>query len=224
MHDLRKALPISKEEEVAYFTAYKKAAGYTKIAIRDRIIQANLRFVWKVAREYECGGKFSAIDLYGYGVEGLIHSIDLFDYTKEFKLISYAVWHIKNKILQHMRASGVIRIPGKRRKECDIEIKSLYQGIGCGSDDTEILLIDTIEDYSFRADLHSDQAESQSIYNSLLEGLSADERDLVLDFYKITENEGQKEIAKTHNRSREWARQTRKRAMRRLHKDSRNYV
>jgi len=77
----------------------------------EKLIEANLRFVVSVAKQYQNQG-FSLSDLISEGNLGLIKAIERFDETKGFKFISYAVWWIRQSILQalaeHLR---VVRLP-----------------------------------------------------------------------------------------------------------------
>lgn len=80
---------------------------------KDILVKANLRFVISVAKSYYHRGKFITLsDLINQGNIGLIESIDRFDPYKGFKLISYAVWHIRKEIIQYISSySRHVSIP-----------------------------------------------------------------------------------------------------------------
>ena len=77
----------------------------------DRLVQANLRFVVSVAKQYQHQG-MNLNDLINEGNLGLIRAAQKFDETKGFKFISYAVWWIRQAISQAViEQSKIIRIP-----------------------------------------------------------------------------------------------------------------
>jgi len=78
---------------------------------KDKLVKANLRFVISVAKKYQNYGVDFA-DLIGAGNQGLLKSLNFFDENKNFKLITYAVWWIRQHILLAMaNHSRVVKIP-----------------------------------------------------------------------------------------------------------------
>lgn len=105
--DIAREDMVSAEEEV--ILAQKIKTG-DKAAL-ERLVRANLRFVVSVAKQYQNQG-ISLPDLINEGNVGLIKAAQRFDETKGFKFISYAVWWIRQSILQAVaEQSRLVRLP-----------------------------------------------------------------------------------------------------------------
>ncbi|MEA3452114.1 MAG: RNA polymerase sigma factor RpoD/SigA [Bacteroidota bacterium] len=98
---------INSDEEVEL--AQKIQNGDIKAL--EKLVNANLRFVISVAKQYQSQG-LNLPDLISEGNIGLIKAANRFDYTKGFKFISYAVWWIRQTILQALAEnSRIVRLP-----------------------------------------------------------------------------------------------------------------
>lgn len=108
MREVRKCSPITAEEEVELA---KRIVEGDKKAL-DKLVTSNLRFVIKIVKRYQNQG-IPIADLINEGNYGLTIAASRFDHTKGFKFISYAIWWIKQSILQCLNEnSRTVRLPG----------------------------------------------------------------------------------------------------------------
>ncbi len=107
LHEIGKVDLLSTDEEVSLARRIKQGDS---IAL-NRLIKANLRFVVSVAKQYQNQG-LSLPDLINEGNLGLIKAAQRFDETRGFKFISYAVWWIRQSILQALAEQArIVRLP-----------------------------------------------------------------------------------------------------------------
>ena len=107
LHEIGKVELLSAEKEVELAKRIKKGDR----AALETLIKANLRFVVSVSKQYQNQG-LSLPDLINEGNLGLIKAAKRFDETRGFKFISYAVWWIRQSILQALaEQSRIVRLP-----------------------------------------------------------------------------------------------------------------
>lgn len=107
LQEIGKVELISSEEEVRLAALIRQGCQKSL----DRLTKANLRFVVSVAKQYQNQG-LSLPDLINEGNLGLIKAAQRFDETRGFKFISYAVWWIRQSILQALaEQSRIVRLP-----------------------------------------------------------------------------------------------------------------
>ena len=110
LRDIARYKPLPANEEIKMAARIKKG---DKKAL-EALIKANLRFVVSVSRNYQNQG-MSLVDLINEGNLGLIKAATRFDEKKNFKFISYAVWWIRQAILQGLAdSSRIVKIPLNR--------------------------------------------------------------------------------------------------------------
>ena len=105
--ELKKPLyePLDKEVEL----------NYIKLGRKDEVIQANLRFVLNIARHYIVQ-RVDVEDLVFSGNHGLIEAYDTFDPSKGTKFISWAVYLIREKMMECIREHQAIKLSKKAKK------------------------------------------------------------------------------------------------------------
>ena len=108
--EIGRAPLISIDEEIELAQKIRKGGPEGERA-KDKLVTANLRFVVSVAKQYQHQG-LTLTDLIDEGNIGLIKAAQKFDETRGFKFISYAVWWIRQSILQAIaEQSRIVRLP-----------------------------------------------------------------------------------------------------------------
>jgi RNA polymerase primary sigma factor len=129
LREINKIPLLTREQEVTLARSAKDGSQDAK----DKLIQANLRFVVNVAKKYQNQG-LTLSDLISEGNLGLITAVDKFDVEKGYHFISYAVWWIKQSILKAIcEKSRMIRLPLNRANEL-LQIEKVKREIGSNKD------------------------------------------------------------------------------------------
>ena len=223
---------VSPEEEVELAQRIRK--GDQKAL--EKLTRANLRFVVSVAKQYQNQG-LSLPDLINEGNLGLIKAAEKFDETRGFKFISYAVWWIRQSILQALaEQSRIVRLPLNQvgslnkinkalskfeqeheRQPSSEELSEMIEG-----EDNNLLDVLPNDD--------SPSADKSLVNESLnveieraLSTLSSREREIIKSFFGIGSQEMTlEEIGERFGLTRERVRQIKEKAIRRLKSPSRS--
>jgi len=129
LREINKIPLLTRDEEVHLAQDARDGSQDAK----DKLIQANLRFVVNVAKKYQNQG-LTLSDLISEGNLGLITAVDKFDVDKGYHFISYAVWWIKQSILKAIcEKSRMIRLPLNRANEL-LQIEKVKREISSNKD------------------------------------------------------------------------------------------
>lgn len=110
LNEISRERMISPEEE-AELGRKLHGKGAEAERAKERLVRANLRFVVSVAKQYQ-GRSLSLEDLINEGNIGLVKAVNHFDETRGFKFISYAVWWIRQSIIEAIGVkSRAVRVP-----------------------------------------------------------------------------------------------------------------
>lgn len=110
LHEINKIPLLTPDEEVSLIKKVRENVP----GARNMVVRANLRFVVSIAKTFQ-GKGLPLVDLISAGNIGLIYATEKFDETRGFRLISYAVWWIRQSIWTYLQESNrVVRLPGNK--------------------------------------------------------------------------------------------------------------
>jgi RNA polymerase primary sigma factor len=240
--EVRKTDTINGDKEVELA---KRIKNGDQGAIEE-LVSANLRFVISIAKDYQNGG-LPLSDLISEGNYGLITAAKRFDHTKGYKFISYAVWWIRQSILQSLNENGrMVRLPAnvinkitKNKKELEKMGANFheydYDNNNIENDYPYVLslsshmnedgdeLIDLIEDKSVKRPDHDLMNEGDMKYeiNQALSYLSERERNIIECYFGLNgERMTLEMIGEEYNLTKERVRQIKEKAIRKLRYNS----
>ena len=217
---------VTPEEEVELAQRIRKG---DPVAL-EKLTRANLRFVVSVAKQYQNQG-LSLPDLINEGNLGLIKAAEKFDETRGFKFISYAVWWIRQSILQALaEQSRIVRLPlnqvGSLNKINKALSKFEQENERQPSNEELSEMIDVPKDKisdTLRADRGLVNESLNTEIERALSTLTDREREIVKSFFGIGCQEMTlEEIGERFGLTRERVRQIKEKAIRRLKSPSRS--
>jgi len=239
LKDVRKSVIITQDKELELA---KRIVNGDQKAIEE-LTKANLRFVISVAKDYQNQG-LSLSDLISEGNYGLIIAAKRFDHTKGFRFISYAVWWIKQSIMQSLNEnSRMVRLPanvinqmGKDRKEREKNVSddtwvssyndspypgtiSLNQNINENGD--ELLDVIPNPNADMPDNVVSDDESLKYHLNTLLSVLTEREKDIVECYFGLGGTKMTLEsIGEEYGLTKERVRQIKEKAIKKLRHNS----
>ena len=129
LQDVAKTKVMTTDEEKSLFIEYNSTTdSVRKEQIKSQIIQSNLRFVLKVAIYYNRITGVDLNDLMNEGTLGLFNAFRKYDYTKNIKFISLAVWDIRCMISKFLEENDLVRVPAHLKMELNKLRKNINKG------------------------------------------------------------------------------------------------
>lgn len=209
--ELKKYKPMSKSKERRLLKQCKRG----NIKAKNEIIEANLRFVFDIAKLYT-GRGVPISDLISDGNMGLLKAIDKFDETKDVKFISYAVWWIRQAMsesIKKRKSVNFVEIEPNENNDSIIDSKI--------SDDDEDDISDS-RDSSYSNEQEEKKKEvsrnQKDMVSKIITSLNERERKIIESYYGLN-NEKELtliEIGEKYNLSSERIRQIKISALRKL--------
>ena len=207
--DLKKYRPLTKAKERRLLKKCKKG----NLKAKNEILESNLRFVFDIARHYT-GRGVPISELISDGNMGLLRAIEKFDESKDVKFISYAVWWIRQAMLESIKkknAINFVEIEPNTDNDASMDKK---------------LIEDDEDDVSFNNDFSNandekemeTKIEQKNIVIKLLNVLDERERDVIESYYSINDKKELTltDIGKKYNLSSERVRQIKKKGLMKL--------
>lgn len=208
--DLKKYKPLTKAKEKRLLKQCKKG----NIKAQNELLEANLKFVFDIAKHYT-GRGIPISDLISEGNMGLIRAINKFDETQDVKFISYAVWWIRQYILDAIKKKKLLNI---------VEIEHVESN----TNTLETVVSDEEDDVIGRKDkIFSNESEEnkketaqaqKEIITKLLDVLNEREKKIIENYYGLNNCKELTlaEIGEKFNLSSERVRQVKIKSLRKL--------
>lgn len=209
--DLRKYKPLTKAKEKRLLRQCRNG----NLKAKNELLEANLKFVFDIAKHYTSRG-LSISELISEGNMGLLRAIEKFDEAKDVKFISYAVWWIRQAMMEAIKKKKIItlvEIDPTQSNDTFIERKV--------SDDEDEVVGD-MSDTSFSNEREEYKNElcmlQKEVIENVLKSLNKREKEIIESYYGLGNNDELTlfEIGKKYNLSSERVRQIKLSAIRKL--------
>ena len=243
LKDIRKlkVMTAERERELSEKICSGQCSERERDKIYQELLEGNLRFVITVAKQYQNQG-MELSDLIAEGNLGLMRAIKQFDWSKKLRFISYAVWWIKQSIMQSLNEnSRTIRLPvnviqdmqkckkeiAKTNGELDAKFANLPKTIDLDMNINEDgdTLVDLIENTN--AVMPDEGFATEGILKEklfqIMNNLDERERTIIEDYYGMSGTPRTlEEIGKDFSLTKERVRQIKEKALRKLRNESSN--
>lgn len=208
--ELVKYKPMSRAKEKRLMRQYKRGS----IKAKNEILEANLRFVFDIAKHYT-GRGVPISDLISEGNMGLLRAIEKFDESKDVKFISYAVWWIRQAMSDSINKKKLMNFSPI---ETDTSTNLMIDKIKTDDEDEDVSISERSFSDGFEEEKIESRKEQKEMVSKLLSLLNEREREIIESYYGI---DGGKEltlaeIGKKYELSCERVRQIKKQGMKKL--------
>lgn len=241
LRDIRKikVMTPDREKELAKLMAEGNLTESQRNEVYKELLEGNLRFVITIAKQYQNQG-LDFPDLVAEGNYGLLKAIENFDWSKNLRFISYAVWWVRQSILQSLNENArTIRLPvnvvqelHRAKKEVENNGKELEDkfatlpsitGLDTHINEDGDTLIDVIinENANKPDDVFNTNEQLKDKLLSIMKVLDERERVIVEDYFGLTGTPRTLEdIGEDFSLTKERVRQIKERALRKLRNES----
>lgn len=234
-----KVMTPDREKELAEKMLSGKISESERDEIKKELIEGNLRFVITVSKQYQNQG-LDLSDLIAEGNYGLMKAIDNFDWSKNLRFISYAVWWIRQSILQSLNENArTIRLPvnvvqelHKAKKDLDsngielpekfVNLPSIVNLDGPMNEEGDTLLDVVPNPNADSADsgLSTEQTLKDKLM-SILDVLDERERVIIQDYFGLSgSSRTLEDIGNDFDLTKERVRQIKEKALRKLRNET----
>lgn len=173
-NSIKKTKPLTKKEENLLWKNFHEK---NDLSAREKLINANLKFVPTIAKQFKgCGLPFA--DIVEEGNIGLIKAIDRFDPKRDTKVISYAVWWIRKCILEAIEKKGMIDA-----ENVDDIFKPTLNDDDIQTDETNIKII--VPEKIYDIEENENPFNVKQIVEELFEGVPERERSIISEYYGL---------------------------------------
>ena len=241
LKDIRKLTVMTpeRERELAARMLSNNITEKEKDDIKKELVEGNLRFVITVSKQYQNQG-LDFPDLVAEGNYGLLKAIDNFDWSKKLRFISYAVWWVRQSILQSLNENArTIRLPvnvvqelHKAKKELEnagVELPDKFVNLPYTVDldsplnedgDTLMDVLNNPNSESADSNLSTDQTLKDKLLG-ILDVLDERERVIVEDYFGLTgSTRTLEDIGNDFDLTKERVRQIKEKALRKLRNET----
>jgi RNA polymerase primary sigma factor len=209
--DLKKYKPLTKAKEKRLLKLSRKG----NLKAKNEILESNLKFVFDIAKHYT-GRGLSISELISEGNMGLMRAIEKFDEEKDIKFISYAVWWIRQAMLEAIKKKRLLTMVEIDPTESN---DTIFERKIADDEDERMGGISDVG-FSNEADEHKKElkANQKEVIGKLLNSLNSREKEIIEHYYGLSNKRELtlNEIGKKYNLSSERVRQVKLTAIRKL--------